>query len=197
MDEKRAFLRGIAEAGEDDTPRLAYADWIQEQGDEKLAVLIRRSIAYPGSIKVANRPASSYRWQMRGFSGGQHPFAGCVELARQLIPPPPKEVHWCSVVVHRGFPCDFSVPLEWWGKHAEKILADVPRPTVRLFVGDHQPLSHRMVFASINNDTQFRVSFCGQTVTIDKTPEGRLNYRVSYLDPLRVLWPDADFKELE
>lgn len=38
--EEQAFLAAIIEAPDDDTPRLIYADWLEEQGDER-AELIR------------------------------------------------------------------------------------------------------------------------------------------------------------
>src|SRR5262249_41089389 len=36
-----AFQRSIIEAPDDDTPRLAYADWLEEQGDPDRAEFIR------------------------------------------------------------------------------------------------------------------------------------------------------------
>ena len=39
--EGEALLRDIVEHPEDDTPRLVYADWLQDHGDEARAELIR------------------------------------------------------------------------------------------------------------------------------------------------------------
>jgi len=41
LSQHEAFLRAIFDAPEDDTPRLVYADFLQEQGREPIAALIR------------------------------------------------------------------------------------------------------------------------------------------------------------
>jgi len=41
VDEREAFLVAIRAAPEDDTPRLAFADWLQEHGDEPQTEFIR------------------------------------------------------------------------------------------------------------------------------------------------------------
>jgi uncharacterized protein (TIGR02996 family) len=43
-DEQAAFLAAIVAEPDDDTPRLVYADWLQEHGDEEQARFIRDSI---------------------------------------------------------------------------------------------------------------------------------------------------------
>src|SRR5262245_49645394 len=45
MSERDAFLRAITTEPDDDTARLVYADWLQENGDEARAELIRLQIA--------------------------------------------------------------------------------------------------------------------------------------------------------
>ena len=41
MNEREALLRAVCENPDDDTPRLVFADWLQENGDEARAELIR------------------------------------------------------------------------------------------------------------------------------------------------------------
>src|SRR5215217_464141 len=41
MSQQDAFLSAIREAPDDDTPRLAYADWLEEHGDPDRAAFIR------------------------------------------------------------------------------------------------------------------------------------------------------------
>jgi uncharacterized protein (TIGR02996 family) len=41
MTQDEAFLQSILEAPEDDTPRLIYADWLDEHGDPERAEFIR------------------------------------------------------------------------------------------------------------------------------------------------------------
>jgi uncharacterized protein (TIGR02996 family) len=44
--EQASLLTAITAASEDDTPRLAYADWLDEHGDPEQAAFIRASIRY-------------------------------------------------------------------------------------------------------------------------------------------------------
>ncbi len=46
LDEREAFLRAIFDAPDDDAPRLVYADWLEEHGEEIAAKAIRLSIAW-------------------------------------------------------------------------------------------------------------------------------------------------------
>ena len=46
--EQAALLRAIVAHADDDTPRLVYADWLQEHGDEEQAAYIRDSIRLAG-----------------------------------------------------------------------------------------------------------------------------------------------------
>jgi uncharacterized protein (TIGR02996 family) len=41
MNERAALLRAICETPDDDTPRLVFADWLQEHGEEERAEFIR------------------------------------------------------------------------------------------------------------------------------------------------------------
>ena len=52
-DEQAALLRAIVGHAADDTPRLVYADWLQEQGDAEQAGFIRDSIALARVTKGA------------------------------------------------------------------------------------------------------------------------------------------------
>ncbi|MBP3960336.1 TIGR02996 domain-containing protein [Gemmata sp. G18] len=45
MNEREALLRAICDNPDDDTPRLVFADWLQEHGDEAQAEFIRTQIA--------------------------------------------------------------------------------------------------------------------------------------------------------
>src|SRR5687767_9906673 len=43
-DGREPFLRAIEDAPDDDAPRLVYADWLEEHGDEPRAELIRLQV---------------------------------------------------------------------------------------------------------------------------------------------------------
>jgi uncharacterized protein (TIGR02996 family) len=51
----RAFLDAIIEDPEDDTPRLVYADWLDEQGESERAELIRLQIELPKLLEKTRR----------------------------------------------------------------------------------------------------------------------------------------------
>ncbi|QJW95286.1 TIGR02996 domain-containing protein [Frigoriglobus tundricola] len=44
MNEREALLRAVCDTPDDDTPRLVFADWLQENGDEARAEFIRVQI---------------------------------------------------------------------------------------------------------------------------------------------------------
>lgn len=46
LEEREAFLRAIFDAPDDDTPRLVYADWLEEHDEEIAAKAIRLSIEW-------------------------------------------------------------------------------------------------------------------------------------------------------
>jgi uncharacterized protein (TIGR02996 family) len=52
-DEQAALLRAIVANPDDDAPRLVYADWLQEHGDEAQAEFIREGIRLAGMKKRA------------------------------------------------------------------------------------------------------------------------------------------------
>lgn len=52
-DEQAALLRAIVAHPDDDTPRLVYADWLEEHGDSEQAGFIRDSIKLAGMKKRA------------------------------------------------------------------------------------------------------------------------------------------------
>src|SRR6201986_5154337 len=48
MNEREAFLRAICDNPDDDTPRLVFADWLQENGEEDRGEFIRLQIEVAG-----------------------------------------------------------------------------------------------------------------------------------------------------
>jgi uncharacterized protein (TIGR02996 family) len=48
MNEREALLRAVCENPDDDTPRLVFADWLQENGDEERAEFIRVQLEIAG-----------------------------------------------------------------------------------------------------------------------------------------------------
>ncbi len=46
MSEREAFMRAICDNPDDDTPRLVFADWLQENGEEDRAEFIRAQVRF-------------------------------------------------------------------------------------------------------------------------------------------------------
>src|SRR5437016_2642828 len=72
MTEDQAFLQAILEAHDDDAPRLVYADWLDDHGDEWRAEFIRVQCEAarlpegdPRRRELAAR-ADELLWSMRG-----------------------------------------------------------------------------------------------------------------------------------
>jgi uncharacterized protein (TIGR02996 family) len=73
MTERDALLRAVCENPDDDTPRLVFADWLQENGEEWRAEFIRLQVrlaellrhATPGADVVARRAREL--WVARGM----------------------------------------------------------------------------------------------------------------------------------
>src|SRR5262245_38647966 len=53
MNERDALLKAICENPDDDTPRLVFADWLQENGDEAYAEFIRTQVRFAELLRHA------------------------------------------------------------------------------------------------------------------------------------------------
>ncbi len=94
MDHEQAFLQAICEAPEDDTPRLVYADWLEENGKADHADFIRTQ------LRLAQTPEYERSWQeIHHRSRSAHD----VNVLR-ILPPLPAGVHWAQSNFRRGFP---------------------------------------------------------------------------------------------
>lgn len=72
--EHEAFLRAIFDAPDDDTPRLVYADFLQENGDEERAQFVRWQCGR--GEKPERFPVVSEIWKyVRGFPDGSTSMA--------------------------------------------------------------------------------------------------------------------------
>lgn len=59
MSERDALLAAVCADPDDDTPRLVFADWLQENGEERRAEFIREQ------IRFAAEPRSAPGWSAR------------------------------------------------------------------------------------------------------------------------------------
>lgn len=91
MSDRDSFLKAIRANPDDDLPRLVFADWLDEHGDEKWAAVIRDQCARPhqrvehtGHGPAGRRPTWVFqRGFVTEFAG---PFAGWVAHADAVLP---------------------------------------------------------------------------------------------------------------
>lgn len=73
MNETRDFLEAIGEAPDDDTPRLIYADWLEEHGDPDRAAFIRHQCAAAVAREAGDDETywaeEALAWQLRRRHG--------------------------------------------------------------------------------------------------------------------------------
>ena len=124
MGEQEAILAAIAAKPEDDTPRLAYADWLDEHEQPERAELIRCQISLASGNDVASNtdltadPALEAKLaaRKRELLGAHR-----VEWNRSLHDLGATEVAWS-----RGFPEGISIPAERFLANAEQIFIAAP-----------------------------------------------------------------------
>src|SRR5262245_14167815 len=128
MDERQALLRAICENPDDDTPRLVFADWLQEHGEEDRAEFIRLQ------CEAARLPTKD------GRRAGLVRKAAAIQkrLGKQWLselPVPDKEhIGWPEApgwldgeTFDRGFPSHLFVQTAGTlAKHADKLFSATP-----------------------------------------------------------------------
>src|SRR5262245_58863227 len=97
-DARTAFLKAIAEAPDDDGPRLVYADWLEEHGDPARAEFIRVRCEL-GDGGVASLAGSRHLGQLRSLALGQNQMSDAG--ARALAASPHLEGLRSLVVWHK------------------------------------------------------------------------------------------------
>ena len=145
LSQHEAFLRAIFDAPDDDTPRVVYADFLEENGEAERAEVIRWQCDPTGRVQPA---ASDAVWgeHVRGFRAPWH--STTVRIDRLADPDGFRKhaVHHCpecfaveSVRLHggrirSGQPFDVLFPLAAFARVTELVLEGEEReaPTERL-----------------------------------------------------------------
>lgn len=112
MNDRDALYAAILAHPDEDTPRLAYADWLEENGEAEHAAFIRKD------IEEAREP-----WGEATLRDFLRP----AEEKTHFAPPSPVESHTdysCSVGFHRGFASEVSV--QFWNPGDENWLQRLP-----------------------------------------------------------------------
>jgi uncharacterized protein (TIGR02996 family) len=182
VSDRAAFLRAIRHRPDDDTARLVYADWLDENGAPELAELIRVQIELhqiwnsdePKTDDTDDPKRDARFTELRRREGeilagpvGDH-FAGfldgaCTELFARFD----------QRNIQRGFP-DVIDPCdgEWWPGHGDALLAHLPITSVAfwtlprcveteygiLIQGD--PRAEPIIRTSAGNGERFELAAC-------------------------------------
>lgn len=88
MNEREALLRAICDNPDDDTPRLVFADWLQEHGEEERAEFIRVQ------CEVARLAAEDDRREALVARARQLQDRFGKRWLKELPVPDPENIHW-------------------------------------------------------------------------------------------------------
>ncbi|MFO0845576.1 MAG: TIGR02996 domain-containing protein [Gemmataceae bacterium] len=109
-----AFLAAIRDEPDEDLPRLAYADWLDEHGQAERAEFIRVQVELSHGVRDAGVSAGLLRRQRELLAGRREEWLGPL---KRLAP---------GAVFERGFVCHVSMTAEKFLANAPKILAAHP-----------------------------------------------------------------------
>jgi uncharacterized protein (TIGR02996 family) len=164
MSEEEALLRAICIEPEDDTPRLVYADWLDENGQPERASFIRFQIQFARALPprvLEPKPSAREQEQLKQLK--QHAKAWFKPPARWML-----DDHY---LVRRGFP--YAVSCNYKEYHNNQH-AFARWPITRF---------HPLLYA---NDTEQARHFA-ETPLPENIRELDLYYSSIGPDPLRIL----------
>ncbi|MBY0460810.1 MAG: TIGR02996 domain-containing protein [Gemmataceae bacterium] len=105
MNEREALLRAVCENPDDDTPRLVFADWLQENGDEHdqaraefIRAQVRSAARFESGDRTEDDPDALFASQLESLHGSRW----------WLSAPPARE--GVSFRMWRGFPFRVVAP---------------------------------------------------------------------------------------
>lgn len=118
-----ALFQAILEAPDDDTPRLIYADWLDEYGDPDRAEFIR------GQVALAKQEAAD----ARGKALAKRVKALWTAHRAEWLADLPEGLRARkNLAYHRGFFEELHLPLTIWQAHAAQLFARCPIVRLRL-----------------------------------------------------------------
>lgn len=121
---RAAFLADVIAHPDDDTPRLIFADWLEEHGEEARAFCIRRGVEEDLPHLVAPGSEAAVEVMLNALDLSAPP-----QIERVLIAPALDRV---SYTVRRGFVHSVTLPAADWLAHADALLRAHPVREVRL-----------------------------------------------------------------
>jgi uncharacterized protein (TIGR02996 family) len=112
MGDGELLLRAILDQPKEDTPRLVYADWLEENGQPERAEFIRGAVLDP-------------------FGGQYTSDVAVARIHRAIVGIPTDWPETWGVQIHRGFVRWVQLSAADWFRHADAILAAHPVERVR------------------------------------------------------------------
>lgn len=133
MTQRHAFLDAILANPADDTPRLVFADWLEEHGEADRAAFIRRSCAIEPHVVTLTAHESTHTWTatMDQWENLHKNYGG--KPSRNPIPElghPTGEDIECWF--RRGFVARVDVACVQWLLQGERLLRKYPLQQVRM-----------------------------------------------------------------
>jgi uncharacterized protein (TIGR02996 family) len=163
MSDGDLLLAAIREHPEEDTPRLVYADWLEENGQPDRAELIRLGVrACSERIDGRTRAGRRYRKLIKTAFAGIN-CVGWVYLDAESIPPP---AYHPILGLERGMAKQFVGSPGDWLRHCAAVLAAHPIRLVWLTTEpDFGRAEERAAFAGMRHPDR-----SGETFVCDTFP---------------------------
>ena len=144
-----ALLAAILDSPDDDLPRLAYADWLEEHGEQDRAEFVRLQ------LELAKWP----EWSLPYQRAHALDFDRAWGVGRTDLPELPAKLEWEHLPLRRGFPEKLSGTIGSFLKHAERVFAVAPVRSFRVNQASSEaigrlarsPLLSRLRFLSITS----------------------------------------------
>ena len=146
MNERNEFVRRVLENPADDTVRLVFADWLQENGEPERAALIRLSLHagvkppaqhIPGCLRRGywkrplHRPATATCRKCSAQDAYRLRYSGMSDLQLDALP------GGCRWRTDRGFVSEIHLPCAAFMRHARAIFS--AHPVTRVVLTDKRP----------------------------------------------------------
>lgn len=146
-EDEHALLAAIAAAPDDDTPRLVYADWLEEHGHPDRGRLIRRSCELArlviGDPAIRNRALALIKSGDSEVSA----YRSWLDELNCLFPDPS-----ACFLPYRGMPAALHCTPEYFRKYAARIATTTPLARIRL-----RDLSPMSIAGLVNVPEFFRI----------------------------------------
>jgi uncharacterized protein (TIGR02996 family) len=162
VNDRDALYAAILAHPDEDTPRLAFADYLEEHGDPRYAEFIRKQ------IELAKVPEWDGLW-MRTWNRERNALTGY--LYDQFVPKLPEGLEWPPLTsFRRGFPWHVqSTGVEPFLKEAAALFAAVPLQALTIHATERwrQPIDLTALFASPHLARLKQLSFTLTRLTAD------------------------------